>query len=42
MCIYIPKSLIEVWVIRAYWGYQIKGFVGLIKSLLYTLGWRSA
>lgn len=42
MCIYIPKSLIKVWVIRAYWGYQVKGFVGLIKSLLYTLGWRSA
>jgi len=41
MCIYIPKSLIEFWVIRAYLGYQIKGIVGVVKSLLYTLGWRS-
>jgi hypothetical protein len=40
-CIYFPKSLIKRWAIRAYLGYQIKGFVGVVKSLLYTLGWRS-
>jgi len=38
--IYFPKSRIKSWSIRAYLGYQIQGFVGVIKSLLYTLGFR--
>jgi hypothetical protein len=40
--IYVPQSLIKGWAIRGYLGYQIKGILGVIKSLLYTLGWRSA
>jgi hypothetical protein len=39
--IYVPKSRIKGWVLRAYLGYQIEGIVGVIKSFLYTLGWRS-
>lgn len=39
--IYIPKSRITGWGLRAYLGYQIQGIVGLLKSFLYTLGWRS-
>lgn len=38
--IYVPKSRIKGWVLRAYLGYQIQGVVGVVKSLLYTLGWR--
>lgn len=41
ICIYFPNSLIQNWILRAYLGYQIRGFVGVGKSLLYTLGWRS-
>lgn len=40
--IYIPQSLIKQWAIRAYLGYQVQGIFGVIKSLLYTLGWHSA
>ncbi len=39
--IYFPKSLIKTWALRAYLGYQINGIVGVIRSFLYTLGWRS-
>ena len=39
--LYLPKSRIKGWIIRAYLGYQVKGILGVIKSLLYTLGWRS-
>jgi len=41
-CIYIPKSFIKIWASRAYLGYQIDGIIGVVKSLLYTLGWSSA
>jgi len=39
--IYVPKSLLKTLALRAYLGYQIQGFIGVIKSFLYTLGWRS-
>lgn len=39
--IYIPKSRFEGWRLRAYLGYKIQGIVGVSKSFLYTLGWRS-
>ena len=38
--IYFPQSCIKGWVIRAYLGYQIKGAIGVITSLLYTFGCR--
>ena len=38
--IYYPNNSVKTWIIRAYLGYQIQGFLGLFKSLLYTLGWR--
>jgi len=38
---YFPKSRIKGWTLRAYLGYQVKGIIGVIKSVLYTLGWRS-
>lgn len=41
ICIYFPKSKIKNWILRAYLGYQIQGMVGVLKSFLYTLGWRS-
>jgi len=39
--IYFPISMIKKFAIRLYLGYQIQGFLGVIKSLFYTLGWRS-
>lgn len=39
--IYIPKNRFKGWGLRAYLGYQIQGIVGVFKSFLYTLGWRS-
>ncbi|GAA6619996.1 alpha-1,2-fucosyltransferase [Scytonema sp. NUACC26] len=41
ICIYAPNSYIRGLGLRAYLGYQIQGIVGVVKSLLYTLGWRS-
>lgn len=40
--IYLPKSIIRGWTLRAYLGYQTKGFVGLFKSILSILSWHSA
>lgn len=40
--VYVPKSRIKSFGIRVYLGYQVQGFVGIFKSLLYTLGWQSA
>lgn len=40
-CIYIPNTIIKVLAVRSHMGFQIQGIVGLVKSLLYTLGWRS-
>lgn len=39
--IYIPRSYIKNFEIRAYLSYQTQGILGVIKSLVYTLGWRS-
>ncbi|MDM9586163.1 MULTISPECIES: alpha-1,2-fucosyltransferase [unclassified Nostoc] len=39
--IYVPKSRIKGLQLRAYLGYQIQGILGIVKSLLYTLGWDS-
>jgi hypothetical protein len=39
--IYVPKSHIKGLGIRVYLGYQVQGFAGVLKSLLYTLGWQS-
>lgn len=39
--IYFPKSLIAIWAGRIYLAYKVQGFVGVVKSLLYSLGWRS-
>lgn len=39
--IYVPISHIKGWGLRAYLGYQIQGIFGVLKSLLYTLGWHS-
>ncbi|MBW4499705.1 MAG: alpha-1,2-fucosyltransferase [Scytonema hyalinum WJT4-NPBG1] len=39
--IYFPKSRIKMLVLRTYLGYQIDGIVGVVKTLLYTFGWRS-
>lgn len=39
--IYLPISIIMGWTLRAYLGYQIKGIIGIVKSLLSILGWRS-
>jgi hypothetical protein len=40
-CIYIPNSFIKIWVSRVNLGYQVDGIFGVIKSLLYALGWHS-
>lgn len=34
--IYVPKSRIKGWGLRAYLGYQIQGVIGVVKSCLYT------
>jgi hypothetical protein len=39
--IYIPRSYIKNFGIRAYLSYQVQGFFGVLKTLLYTLGWHS-
>jgi len=39
--VYVPKSYLRGWGIRVYLGYQVQGLVGVFKSFLYTLGWRS-
>ena len=39
--IYLPKNIAAIWYLRAYWGYQAKGVIGLVKTFLHTLGWRS-
>ncbi len=39
--IYYPKNSLKTWIIRAFLGYQIQGIYGVLKSLLYTLGWRN-
>lgn len=41
LLIYVPQSSIKGWAIRAYLAYQVEGIFGIVKSLLYTLGWRS-
>ena len=41
LCLYIPKSIFKKLGIRTYLGYQTEGVIGVIKSFLYTLGWRS-
>lgn len=41
MFIYIPRSYIKNFGIRAYLSYQAQGILGVMKSLMYTLGWRS-
>jgi hypothetical protein len=38
---YLPKSHLRVIGLRIYLGYQIEGAIGVGKSLLCTLGWRS-
>jgi len=40
--VYVPKSRIKSLGVRFYLGYQIQGLTGVWKSLLYTLGYRSA
>ena len=40
--IYLPTNRIKGWLVRAYLGYKIQSVVGVVKSLLYTLGWHSA
>ncbi len=42
MLIDYPRSLFKLFGLRLYLGYQIQGGTGVIKSLLHTLGWRSA
>jgi hypothetical protein len=39
--LFIPWDYIKEWAIRVYLGYQIQGFVGVLKSLASILGWRS-
>lgn len=39
--IYLPKSIITGWTLRIYLGYQIQGLIGVLKSLLSILIWRS-
>jgi hypothetical protein len=41
ICIYAPSSYMRSLGLRAYLGYQIQGVFGVVRSLLYTLGWRS-
>ncbi len=36
-----PNSIKTRWSLRAYLGYQTQGIFGVIKSFLYTCGWRS-
>jgi len=40
ICIYFPRTLVGIWATRVYLGYQVQGILGVVKSLLYTLGWR--
>lgn len=42
LIVYIPLSIIKGWGIRLYLGYKVQGFVGVLKSVLYTFGWKSA
>ncbi|MBD2459332.1 alpha-1,2-fucosyltransferase [Nostoc sp. FACHB-87] len=39
--IYLPKSKVKGWGIRVYLAYKIQGIIGVFKTFLYTLGWRS-
>ena len=39
--VYFPISLAKRWLTRGYLGYQVQGFVGVLKSFFYTCGWRS-
>jgi hypothetical protein len=39
--LFVPGSYVKEWAIRVYLGYQIQGFVGVVKSLASILGWRS-
>lgn len=39
--IFVPKSYIREWAVRAYLGYQTQGFFGLLKSFASILGWSS-
>lgn len=40
--IYLPLSYIKEWMVRVYLGYQVQGILGIVKSLLCILGYRSA
>ncbi|NEO90151.1 MAG: alpha-1,2-fucosyltransferase [Moorea sp. SIO3G5] len=40
--IYLPKILIRRWAIRVYLSYQIQSIIGVVKTLLSILSWRSA
>ncbi|MBD2177888.1 alpha-1,2-fucosyltransferase [Pseudanabaena sp. FACHB-1998] len=42
LIVYIPLSIIKGWVIRFYLGYKVHGYLGLCRSLLYTLGFKFA
>jgi Glycosyl transferase family 11 len=39
--LFVPGNYVKEWAIRVYLGYQIQGFVGVVKSLASILGWRS-
>lgn len=41
LVVYIPLSVIKGLTIRFYLGYKVQGYLGLYRSLLYTLGYKS-
>ena len=41
MCYYLPNSYLRLLGLRIYLAYQVQGAVGVVRSLLCTLGWRS-
>jgi Glycosyl transferase family 11 len=39
--LFVPWGYLKEWAIRVYLGYQVQGFVGVLKSIASILGWRS-
>lgn len=37
----LPRNYIKQWAIQIYLGFQIQGMIGVLKSLISILGWRS-
>jgi hypothetical protein len=41
LCLYIPREIAMIVAVRLYMGYRVGGWLGTIRSILYTLGIKS-